>query len=71
MITGSADFTIRQWDTLQAENIACLHGTTSAVKCIAVHPVCSDVLASGTTSPFPCPRFLYNFKYTAATLSAV
>lgn len=52
MITASADFTIRQWDTLQAENIACLQGTTSAVKCVAVHPVCSDILASGMALKF-------------------
>ena len=47
VLTASADFTIKQWDTLSAANTSCLVGHSGSVKSMSVHPTCQDVVASG------------------------
>jgi WD40 repeat protein len=49
MLTASGDMTIRQWDNLSSTHISSMCGHGATVKCIACHPVCDDVLASGVS----------------------
>ena len=47
LLTAATDFNVRQWDTMTAVCVATMAGHSASVKCLSVHPVCSDVVASG------------------------
>ena len=58
MLTASGDTTIRQWDNLSSAQISSMSGHAATVKCLAAHPRCDDIFASGVRSSAPTLHLL-------------